>query len=244
MIAIKDPIKHGSKWEKKFAQQWAKLCYQTPLGEFDSVLLRDVVPIKLLDDPKLDPDHRFDFFWNTGLIVELNGSTHQGKAGGHSSGMGINRDYFKLLACASVGFQLIYLDGEMVLDDQLYPVYERMAQDKPYTESDPLPPIFTFNAYQRNKKKNGQRKLMADILILGLTDGTLSVEKPLGNIASMVTYFGKNRPDKRKRAPKSTAVSSFLRDIGCGPRQHKGKATWFFPELTNAELITKISQEF
>lgn len=202
-----------------------------------------MLPIKLLNDPTLDPDHRFDFFWDTGLIIELNGSTHQGKAGGHSSGEGINRDYFKLLACAAVGFHLVYLDGAMVLDDKLYPVFERMALDKPYCQADPLPAIFTFDSYGKNKRKNSQRRLMGDILIKGLTSGELLVEKPFGNIASMVTYFGKNRPDKRKRAPKSTAISSFLRDIGCGPRRFEGKTVWFFPQIHPTELIARITDE-
>lgn len=50
------------------------------------------------------------------LLIEVNGGTFV--KGGHSTGVGIRRDYEKLNAATVAGWRCLIFDGQMVRDDE------------------------------------------------------------------------------------------------------------------------------
>ena len=72
---------------------------------------------------------RFDFaFVAERLLVEINGGTYT--RGGHSTGLGIKRDYIKQNLCQLAGYKLLTFDSDMVKSGQALEFTEKMLRGK------------------------------------------------------------------------------------------------------------------
>jgi very-short-patch-repair endonuclease len=72
---------------------------------------------------------RFDFAWEKErLLVEINGGTYT--RGGHSTGLGIKRDYIKQNLCQLAGYKLLTFDSDMVKSGQALEFTEKMLRGK------------------------------------------------------------------------------------------------------------------
>ena len=72
---------------------------------------------------------RFDFCWREArLLVEINGGTFT--RGGHSTGLGIKRDYIKQNLCQLAGYKLLTFDSDMVKSGQALEFTEKMLRGK------------------------------------------------------------------------------------------------------------------
>jgi very-short-patch-repair endonuclease len=70
---------------------------------------------------------RFDFAWEKErLLVEINGGTYT--RGGHSTGLGIKRDYIKQNLCQLAGYKLLTFDSDMVKSGQALDFTEKMLR--------------------------------------------------------------------------------------------------------------------
>ena len=87
---------YGSSLEVLFALQ---------LREAGIPYEREVKPIK-------GRQYRFDFFFQPDLLVEINGGTFRHM--GHSSPLGIQRDYDKANQAVLAGFRVLMFTGEDV----------------------------------------------------------------------------------------------------------------------------------
>ena len=71
--------------------------------------------------------YRFDFgFIRENLLIELNGGTFT--RGGHSTGLGIRRDYEKSNLAVKYGYKLLTFDADMVKSGQALDFTERMLR--------------------------------------------------------------------------------------------------------------------
>lgn len=95
--AVSEPLEpYGSSLEVLFALQ---------LREAGIPYDREVKPIK-------GRQYRFDFFFQPDLLVEINGGTYQHM--GHSSPLGIQRDYDKHNQAVLEGYRVLLFSGEDV----------------------------------------------------------------------------------------------------------------------------------
>ncbi len=72
---------------------------------------------------------RFDFAFveqGQNLLIELNGGTFT--RGGHSTGLGIKRDYIKQNLCQLAGYKLLTFDADMVKSGQALEFTEKMLR--------------------------------------------------------------------------------------------------------------------
>jgi hypothetical protein len=98
-----------SHLEEEFAVRWAKLYPSMPL-ERGGVGSLKIIGI---DNTR----SQIDFYCpKAKVIIEINGATHKGRAGAHSSGPGLRRDFTKQLLAQSQGWLYFELDSLMVKD--------------------------------------------------------------------------------------------------------------------------------
>jgi hypothetical protein len=98
-----------SHLEDEFANRWAKLYPSTPLdrGGVGSLMIIGVDSTR----------SQVDFYsLEARVIVEINGATHKGRSGAHSSGSGLRRDFTKQLLAQSQDWLYIELDSLMIKD--------------------------------------------------------------------------------------------------------------------------------
>jgi very-short-patch-repair endonuclease len=98
-----------SHLEEEFAVRWAKLYPSTPLerGRVGSLKIIGVDSTR----------SQVDFYCpKARVILEINGATHKGRAGAHSSGPGLRRDFTKQLLAQSQDWLYFELDSLMVKD--------------------------------------------------------------------------------------------------------------------------------
>ena len=96
-VGVTEPLEpYGSSLEVLFALQ---------LREAGIPFEREVKPIP-------GRRYRFDFYFEPDLLVEINGGTYQHM--GHSSPLGIQRDYDKLNQAVLAGYRVLMFSGEDV----------------------------------------------------------------------------------------------------------------------------------
>lgn len=97
--------------ERTFSANWKSI---SSLEFEEQVPCTDVIQFKFEDDA---PNWVFDFvFWDERTIIEINGGTYRGKNGGHSSGPGIKKGYFKSICTQVMDWNFYELDNSMVND--------------------------------------------------------------------------------------------------------------------------------
>jgi very-short-patch-repair endonuclease len=94
------------------------------------------------------------------VIIEINGATHRGKTGGHSSGSGINRDYHKQNFFQLLGYKYFEFDSRMS-KDEMYLTHISHCIDNPHTL--PMAPRSFISYGSNNKKATAMKRALAVI---------------------------------------------------------------------------------
>ncbi len=111
-----------SALEETFQQLWAKKYPECPLER------GGVGSFKLIG---IDSTRsQIDFYHlDSKVIVEIQGATHKGRAGGHTSSSGVRRDYVKQMLAQSQGWCYLELDSTMLknklVQDLIYDIIQK-----------------------------------------------------------------------------------------------------------------------
>ena len=209
-----------SSLESEFHTAWKKVAPDLILSGPDTEMLADVLDItteRTKGKPPREISHRFDFVHYPSMtIFECNGGTYSRQRSGHSSPMGINKDYYKLMAAQMCGWQLHYLDARMCKDEPLLIMIAMNMRDRQIQElrATTAPNIYLCTSYQNNEKKNTQYRRCELGLHRWLTQGCIPSYNDLGSqeeiLANVLTFMPKSRASRVK--PTAATISAVLRD--------------------------------
>lgn len=111
-----------SSLEERFIRLWAEVAAASPkLTTLEA-------------EVRLPPrQFRWDFLIRgTNVLVEVNGGTHSRRRLGHSTGVGIGRDYEKLNYCQFKGYQCFIFDVRQVNKHNLENLYVYICKRYPH----------------------------------------------------------------------------------------------------------------
>lgn len=104
-----------SRLEEEFIKLWEKLYPK----------------VKLLREKRIINNRRFAFDFihlPSKVAIEINGGTWGRRRTGHSTGMGIARDYEKNNLAVSQGWAVFWLDAKMIDEENLILIYQAIAR--------------------------------------------------------------------------------------------------------------------
>jgi hypothetical protein len=236
----------SSSLEYDFYDTWRRVAPDLELEGPDIVSLKDLIDIDVSRSegkPPREVSHRFDFVCHEAkVIIELNGGTYSRQRTGHSTALGLNKDYYKMMVAQIGGWQLFYLDTKMGVDEELVKIladHVRGLTKQLWFRK--VPNVYQCLSYQNNQKKQTQYTRCVLGLHRWLTEGSYSANN-LGTIKAMLAQVLMHMPKSRSRVkPTTHTMAAVVKDYGLlqGKVQVKGKweTTYRLPPNFDLDLL-------